>query len=150
MNLWNFLTIASVSLWLGAMIFFSAFVAPAAFSVLDRESAGRLVGAVFPRYYLFGMVLGSLALSGVVRRFLAGGPLPWGALVLLLMMLGMSGFSLLVLLPQLQASRPAIPGGSLTFARLHGLSVVLNLATILAGLTLLFIEGLRVGRGAVT
>ena len=55
MNPLKILTISSVSIWLGAMAFFSIFVAPAAFSVLDRESAGRLVTTVFPRYYLFGL-----------------------------------------------------------------------------------------------
>ena len=90
MNSWKLLTIFSVSLWLGAMIFFSLIVTPQAFSVLKRESAGLLVSTVFPRYYLFGIALGILA-----------------------------------------------------FARLHRLSVALNLATMLAGLTLVFVEGLE-------
>ena len=65
MNPLKVLTISSVSIWLGAMAFFSFFVAPAAFSVLDRESAGRLVTTVFPRYYFFGLVLGLVGLVGV-------------------------------------------------------------------------------------
>jgi len=129
------------------MLFFSAFVAPTAFSVLDRESAGRLVSAVFPRYYVFGVGLGILALAGVVGRWRTGA-LPWGPLVLLLLMLGMSAFSLLVLLPQLQTLRPAVPGGSLAFARLHLFSVALNLTTMLAGLTLVVVEALG-ARGEV-
>lgn len=143
MNSWKLLTIVSVSLWLGAMAFFSAFVAPAAFTVLDRESAGRLVNAVFPRYYLFGIVLGCLALAGVGVRSLSGREIAWGPLVLLLLMLGMSAYALLVLLPQLQALKEAMPGGSPAFARLHLVSVALNLTTMLAGLTLVFVEGLQ-------
>lgn len=143
MNVWKLLTIFSVSFWLGAMVFFSAFVAPTAFSVLDRESAGRLVSTVFPRYYLFGLVLGILALVGVIGRFFPGREPAWGPLVLLVLMLGMSAFALLVLLPQLHALRQATPGASVAFARLHRLSVALNLATMLAGLTLVFVEGLR-------
>ncbi|MBI2544953.1 MAG: DUF4149 domain-containing protein, partial [Candidatus Rokubacteria bacterium] len=65
------LIISSVSVWLGAMAFFSIFVAPAAFSVLDRESAGRLVTTVFPRYYAFGATLGVVALAAVVGQLLA-------------------------------------------------------------------------------
>jgi len=141
-NSWKLLTIVSISIWLGAMAFFSAFVAPAAFSVLDRESAGRLVSTVFPRYYLFGIVLGSLALVGVVGRSLKGGDIAWGQLALLILMLGMSVFALLVLVPQLHALRQSMPGPSLAFARLHRLSVALNLATMLAGLTLVCVEGL--------
>lgn len=129
------------------MIFFSAFVAPAAFSVLDRESAGRLVNTVFPRYYLFGISLGILALIGVVGRFLQGREIGWGPLVLVVLMLGlmlgMNVFSMLVLLPKLHALRQAMAGSSPAFARLHRLSVALNLATMLAGLTLVYVEGLR-------
>lgn len=129
------------------MIFFSAFVAPAAFSVLDRESAGRLVNTVFPRYYLFGISLGILALIGVVGRFLQGREIAWGPLVLVVLMLGlmlgMNVFSMLVLLPKLHALRQAMAGSSLAFARLHRLSVALNLATMLAGLTVVLVDGLR-------
>lgn len=62
MNPFKVLTISSVSIWLGAMAFFSIFVAPAAFTVLDRESAGRLVTTVFPRYYNGVTLLSGLAL----------------------------------------------------------------------------------------
>lgn len=137
------LTISSVSIWLGAMIFFSAIVAPQAFSVLDRQSAGLLVGTVFPRYYLFGITLGMLALVGVVGRFLQGQEIAWAPLVLLLLMLGISVFTLFVLLPQLEALKQ--PGPPPAFARLHRVSVALNLATMLAGLTLVVVEGLEPG-----
>ena len=125
------------------MLFFSGLVAPLAFSVLDRESAGRFVSAAFPRYYLFGFCFGLLAFVGVIWRFVSGRESPWGSLVLLLLMLGISAFVLVVLLPQLQALRSALPGSSLAFARRHGFSVVLNLVTILAGFALLFVEGFR-------
>jgi len=51
------LTLAAVAVWLGAMGFFAFIVAPAAFSALDREAAGRFVSAVFPRYYAVGLAL---------------------------------------------------------------------------------------------
>ncbi|MBI4608052.1 MAG: DUF4149 domain-containing protein [Candidatus Rokubacteria bacterium] len=149
MNFLKLLTIVSVSFWLGAMVFFSAFVAPAAFSVLDRESAGRLVSMVFPRYYVFGIALGIVALAGVLGRWLSGGVRPWGPLVLLVLMLGMNAFTWLVLLPQLQALRSAAPGGALGFARLHLFSVALNLTTMLAGLTLVVVEALGTRPGEV-
>jgi hypothetical protein len=142
-NVLKLLTIVSASIWLGAIIFFSGFVAPLAFSVLDRESAGRFVSSAFPRYHLFGIVLGLLALVGVVGRFRGGRESPWGALVLVLVMLGISAFVLLVLIPQLDALRAAGARSSPAFARLHGFSVVLNLVTMLAGFTLLFIEAFR-------
>jgi hypothetical protein len=153
-NLLRVLTVSSVSAWVGVMVFFSLFVAPAAFSVLDRESAGRLVSAVFPRYYAVGLVLGLVGLAGLAGRLLAGerGPAPW-ALALLLLMLGLTAFTMLVLLPQLEEVRATLraagvaPGSGLpetrAFGRLHGLSLILNGVTLLAGLALLCLEALR-------
>ena len=58
----------AVVLWLGVMGFFAFVVAPAAFTALDREAAGRFVGAVFPRYYVVGAVLGSCALVALIAQ----------------------------------------------------------------------------------
>lgn len=155
MNYLKVLTISSVSVWLGAIAFFSLFVAPAAFSVLDRESAGRLVTTVFPRYYGFGIVLGLVALVGVAGRLLASGgrQAPWGSLALLGLMLALASYALFVLLPASEAAREAmraagaLPGSAapeaLAFARLHRLAVALNGVTLLAGLALLVLEALR-------
>jgi len=149
------LTISSVSIWLGAMAFFSIFVAPAAFTVLDRESAGRLVTTVFPRYYLFGAVLGVMGLVGVAGQFFGsrGRQAPWGTLALLLLMLGLTLYAILVLEPQIQSTRLAlrsagiVPGSAApeaqAFALLHRLSVILNGATLLAGLALIGLEAFR-------
>lgn len=155
MNPLKVLTISSVSIWLGAMAFFSIFVAPAAFSVLDRESAGRLVTAVFPRYYAFGAALGLVGLVSVVGRlFVTPGRQPiWWTLALLLLMLGLTFYAILALEPQIQESRLALrsagiaPGSGApeaqAFARLHRLSVILNGVTLLAGLALICLEALR-------
>ena len=62
------LSTATVLVWLGIMAFFAGVVAPAAFSTLDREAAGRFVSAVFPRYYAVGAALGALALAGLGLR----------------------------------------------------------------------------------
>lgn len=155
MNALKVLTIFSVSIWLGAMAFFSFFVAPAAFTILDRESASRLVTTVFPRYYLFGAVLGSVGLVGVVGQFWGSGSrqAPWGTLALLLLMLGLTLYAILVLEPHIHSTRLALhsagiaPGSGApeaqAFARLHRVSVVLNGVTLLAGLALICLEAVR-------
>lgn len=155
MNPLKVLIISSVSVWLGAMAFFSIFVAPAAFSVLDRESAGRLVTTVFPRYYAFGATLGVVALAAVVGQLLATGgrQAAWWTLGLLLLMLGLTFYAILVLEPHIQQTRLALrsagiaPGSGApeaqAFARLHRLSVVLNGVTLLAGLALICLEAVR-------
>ncbi|MBI4588399.1 MAG: DUF4149 domain-containing protein [Candidatus Rokubacteria bacterium] len=158
MNSLKILTISAVSIWLGAMAFFSLFVAPQAFSVLDRESAGRLVTAVFPRYYFFGIVLGAVGLAGVAGQILGDGGrrAPWGTLSLLLLMLILTFYAMLVLLPQIETARQAmrsagaLPGSAApearAFARLHLVSVVLNGVTLLAGLLLVGLEAARAQR----
>src|SRR5258707_8871321 len=54
----------------GVMALFGAVIAPAAFSTLDRDTAGRFVSAVFPRYYAVGAALGGLALLALLVRLL--------------------------------------------------------------------------------
>lgn len=158
MNYLKHLPLCSISLWLGVMGFFSFAAAPAIFTTLDRERAGSLVAVVLPRYYLFGIIAGLLALSGVLGRVAIkrGREVQWGALVLTLLMLALTAYSLLVLLPQAESARLAmrsvppsagmVSEAALAFGRAHRLAVVLNVLTMLAGLTLVFVEGLRPGR----
>ena len=100
----------AIVLWLGVMGFFAFVVAPAAFTALDREAAGRFVGAVFPRYYLVGAVLGGCALVGPLRPAPAStarqGDWLGGALVLA--MLALTLYAWLVVLPAAQAARQAM------------------------------------------
>jgi hypothetical protein len=155
LNHLKILTISSISLWLGVMGFFSFVAAPTVFTTLDRESAGRLVGAILPRYHFFGIIMGLLALAGVLGRaaLKRGTEIEWGVLGLTLLMLALTVYSMLVLLPQAESARlamrsmPASSGmvseAALAFGRAHRLSVTLNLLTMLAGLTLVFVEGFR-------
>lgn len=142
--------VIAVALWLGAMAFFSFAVAPAAFAVLGREPAGRLVSAVFPRYYLVGVLLGVVALVALAPRALSGaGAASWAAALLVLMMVVLTVASWVVVLPAAHAAREALrqspsdPAASSRFARLHGVSAVLNVVTMLAGVAVLALEAGR-------
>ncbi len=143
----------AIALWLGAMGFFAFVAAPAAFSALGREAAGRLVAAVFPRYYLIGVILGSLALAGVIGHWrLSGGrPADWLAILLVLAMVALTLYAWLAVLPAAQAAREAMrqapagpgPAEAQGFARLHRLSTILNGAVMLAGLAFLALQAAR-------
>ncbi len=143
----------AVSLWLGAMVFFAFFVAPAAFATLEREAAGRFVAAIFPRYYQAGVVLGILALAGCLGRNLPRGWQRWDwlPLGLVVLMLALTVYAWLVVLPAAHASREAMHRAetgptsqeALRFARLHRLSGVLNGAVMLAGVAVLVMEVTR-------
>ena len=146
---------ATILLWIGVMGFFGAVVAPAAFTTLDREAAGRFVSAVFPRYYAVGAALGALALAGLGFRLVLGPRRPWDGLPLLLVavMLAVTLYAWLVVLPAAHAAREALrqsgsaPGAvtteALAFARLHRLSGLLNGGAMLAGVLVLAAVGLR-------
>ena len=139
----------AVSLWLGAMAFFAFVVAPAAFATLEREAAGRLVTAIFVRYYLAGTVLGVLALAGCVGSGMLRGwrGLDWLPLVLVVLMLALTLYAWAVVLPAAHAVREAGAGASPAeagrFARLHRLSSVLNGTVMIAGVALLVVEVIR-------
>jgi uncharacterized membrane protein len=143
----------AVSLWLGAMLFFAFFVAPAAFRTLEREAAGRFVAAIFPRYYLAGVVLGMLALAGCLGRSLLRGWRGWDwlPLGLVMLMLMLTIYAWLVVLPAAHAAREGLHRAdaspmseeALQFARLHRLSGVLNGAVMLAGVAVLVMEVAR-------
>ena len=145
-RLGHFLVILALGLWLGAMAFFSFAAAPVAFSVLEREAAGRLVSAVFPIYYAVGGAAGGLALGASLLMALAGRrsrPLLLGIAALLLLAVALTVYAGTVLLPQTQEARaqlraaPADAGASLEFTRLHQRAVGLNLAVMLAVLAAL-------------
>jgi uncharacterized membrane protein len=142
------ITVVAIALWLGAMGFFAFVVAPAAFATLEREAAGKFVGAVFPRYYALGLALGLAALAGLGARWLGAGwrGLDWLPVGLVLLMLALTLYAGAVVLPAAHAAREAMrqagmdPAAAAGFARLHRLSGILNAVVMVSGVLLLVIE----------
>jgi hypothetical protein len=141
-------TLAAVAVWLGAMGFFAFVIAPAAFSALDREAAGRFVSVVFPRYYGLGLALGLVALFGVGIRWIGTGwrGMDWVAAGLVLLMLALTLYAGAVVLPAAHAAREAAradPVAATGFARLHRLSGILNAIVMISGILVVVIETVR-------
>ena len=145
------LTVVATALWLGAMGFFAFVVAPAAFSTLEREAAGKFVGAVFPRYYAVGLALGLAATTGFGARWIGGAWRGWDWLTagLVLIMLALTLYAGAVVLPAAHAAREAVrqagmdPSAAAGFARLHRLSGILNAIVMVSGVVVLAIEMTR-------
>lgn len=116
----------ALSLWLGAMGFFSFVVAPTVFRVLDGEAAGRFLRTVFPRYYLFGAGCSLVLVTAALVSPVAGVWVLGGGLVLA----GLA-FASLALVPAINRARDAGASGARRFQRLHGLSVGLNVLALL-------------------
>jgi hypothetical protein len=125
---------------LGVQIFLSYLVAPTAFRLVERAAAIRLMEAVFPGYYAFGLATTAAALGlAAVLAARAGGTLRWGATWLLGLTLAGTVYAGHVLLLQAHAARlraQAAPAGDLApleFSRLHRRAVGVNIALFAAG-----------------
>jgi hypothetical protein len=125
----------------GGIVFFTFIVAPVIFRVLGAESGARFVRALFPRYYLWNAILGSIALPAFVAGPLCfpefrGIRIGIQAAVLLGCILSMlyGGNSLV---PEINRARDAGPESHDRFVRLHRRSVLLNASVMIAGIGLL-------------
>lgn len=140
----SFIYLLSLVSWIGSIIFFSFFAGPAIFKVLEREKAGELVGAIFPRYYAIAYTCGVLALL----TLLLGAPKPLNLrLGLLLVMMACTLVSGFVINPKArdlkmrrasakeEKEREALDA---EFKVWHGRSVGLNGTVLFVGLLLLW------------
>ena len=143
----RFLQFFTLGTWIGADLYFGAIVAPAAFSVLTPDQAGALVGLTLGRLHLMGIVAGViyLLLTAIWARSAAALLRPASLLVLVMVVLTfISQFWVSGTMDALRAqmgSVSATPNTNqlrVSFDRLHGISVRLEMAVLVAGLLALF------------
>ena len=132
---------------MGSIIFFSFFTAPAVFRLLEREQAGELIGAIFPKYYAIGYICSVLAAATLMLspRGMEGPPL-----IFLTVMAACTFYAGLVINPQAKVlkqqmkeqpeNREALEP---QFRSLHGWSVRLNATVLIFGLGLLWTTAMR-------
>ena len=141
MILFDSIYLVAMTAWVGSILFFSFGVAPVIFKVLGAEAGGKFVRVLFPRYYLWGAVAGSIALPALV-----GVPLSFPELrrptVAVLSLVHIVGVLIMLyagnsLTPAINAARDGGPARKPEFDRLHRRSVQLNLVVLLLGLGLL-------------
>lgn len=113
--------------WCAVLWFFTFGVARNLFGIFPRERAGEITTALFPAYFAVAMVIGVLATAALwpLRKTV---PRARPALLLqALALLALASIPLFVQ-PALAAHAPGTPG----FARLHGISMALNLFSLIA------------------
>ncbi len=123
MKLYAWLT----GLWAAVLWFFTFGVARALFTAFPRERAGEVTTALFPTYFVAAIGLGGAA-TLVLWLQRKRDKRYWGALALQI-------FALACLLAIPVFIQPAIAGhapGTPEFGRLHGISMGLNLFSLLA------------------
>ena len=137
----------ALALWVGGMSVFTFVVTPVIFRSQTRESAGKIVGALFPVYFRFCLLVTAVAL---VARAASGraftGARQLAGTLLVVLCLGIVSYHAFVLAPRITAVRETVVSleaapeedpARREFSRLHGISMSLNLVVILAGLVLI-------------
>ena len=122
------LAVVATSLLAGGMVFFSFVLAPLVFRTLDEENAGRMIRAVFPVYYLAGLLL---AAAGAVLAW-PGSPVDGALLGAVALLFALARQVLRPAIDARRARRAEDPAAAAGFRRLHGLSLVVNLLQMIA------------------
>lgn len=117
-----------VSLLLGSMLFFTIIVTPVAFTSLESDSASKYMRMLFPRYFLWGIIL-SLAALGVCLFHL-----PKGAVLMVVVLVGFI-YSKQWLVPKIHTAKDQFdetgsPQHKARIAALHKRSVIINVTQI--------------------
>jgi hypothetical protein len=159
MSLLRFASVLVLAAWTGGLAVLGAVGAPTIFAVLDardpvggRAVAGEVFGAIFQQFQYLACVFGTLLLVLLILRAVLGPrPRPFAArVVMVVLMLGISLVSGLVIAPRIDAIRTATDGAVAAlpdddarkqeFGRLHGWSNGLMGLTLLAGAWLIWTE----------
>ena len=118
-----------ISIWSGTIIFFSAVVAPTIFKSLDEKDAGVFLRAFFPKYYIFGIVLGVISII-----YLLFSPVHSH---LLYSIIAMTVLTILgrMSIPIINKARDT--NNEQAFKRYHLISVMMNMITLVIGIIIL-------------
>jgi hypothetical protein len=115
-----------VGAWTTVLWFFTFGVARNLFALFPRERAGEVTTALFPAYFAAAIALGFLATFALIRRRKTGRDT--AAVVLQLLALAALASIPLFIQPAMVSHPPGTPG----FVRLHGISMALNLFSLIA------------------
>ncbi len=136
----------ALALWVGGMSAFSFVVTPVIFRTQSRDSAGKIVGALFPAYFRFCLMVVGVAF---VARAAAGaafsGMRQLAGTGLIIFCLAVVSYHTFLLAPRMHTVREEAVSLETAqeddpvrreFSRLHGLSMTLNLVVIACGVVL--------------
>ena len=134
-----------ITFWVGGAALFTFVLTPTLFRSFDRDTAGTIVGVLFPGYFKWGLICGVLALGCLLftreKRWLASS-------IIIVAMLVVTSLQAFVIEPRAAALKKEIPSFTTTpadhplrqqFKKLHGLSAAGNLGVIGGGIALLIL-----------
>ena len=128
----------ATAVWVGAIVFQSAVVAPSVFTTLDTSDASALLRNLFPRFFAAGLVCGAVMVIAVGLLWLTGaaGDLALTAGAVAIAMLALQ-FAASRMVPAINAARDAGDAGKRRFGRLHAINVAMTVLVLLLGIGLL-------------
>ena len=135
----------AVAFWVGGVSIFTFILTPIIFTSFDRDMAGRIVGALFPAYFRWGLGCG---LAGFLSLLVLRGRNFFPSLVVIIVMLALTSFGAFYIEPKAAALKKEIPSFVTTpkdhplrkeFSRLHGISAVSNLIVFGGGVALVIL-----------
>ena len=124
-----------ISILVGVIVFFSSVIAPTVFSSVDEKNAGLFLRAFFPKYYIFGIIIGFLAVLSAVFIEPALNSLELGFISAMLAMFIISR----LMIPSINKARDMGISAKKKFDQLHLLSVILNFLALIIGLILIYL-----------
>jgi hypothetical protein len=152
MTLLRFVAVLALAVWVGGLVTLGALTAPVLFTVLEsqdalggREMAGLLFGSVFREFQFLGWAMGGVLLTSLGLRA-ALGPRPQRMAIRMwtsVAMLAMSAVTTYVIIPGTPGPIAALAAADpvrVEFGRLHGISNVLALITVVGGIGLIWVE----------
>ena len=135
----------AVAFWVGGVAIFTFVLTPLIFRSYGRDTAGQIVGTLFPGYFRWGLVCGSVALAAL---FVVRGKRFVPAAALLVLMLAITSFQAFWIEPRAAALKREIPSFETTpkehplrreFSRLHAVSAACNLSVFAGGVALVIL-----------
>lgn len=136
----NLLFFLPLAIWSGAAVGLTFLTTPVVFAALDRDTASRLVGQLFPGYFRLGLLCLTVALGAALAMAWPVRPRRWWLTpALLAAALALMLVAGLVLEPRVAAVQARIPSfvtdtdspARQEFRTLHSLSSLLNVAVML-------------------
>ena len=124
-----------ISILVGVIVFFSSVIAPTVFSAVDEKNAGLFLRAFFPKYYIFGIIISSLAILSAILIEPALGPLELSLILAILAMFIASR----LMIPAINRARDMGESAKKKFNQLHLLSVILNFLALIIGIILIYL-----------
>ena len=147
----KFLYLLSIVVWIGSIIFFSFLAAPSIFKVLPRETAGEVVGDIFPKYWMVGYAASLLALSTLLIDSMSTHTSPFAEIAILVAMSILGFYAGLVIGAKARDIKADIKKAEASevellrraFKRVHAVSAILNMLVLCLGLVLIYFTALR-------